>query len=65
MKLPVALKNQMEESERKFQGVLDRLGLSREELGRVAEKAEKLRPARTVPARQKHVIEQKGRIYHV
>jgi len=65
MKLPVALRNQLEESDKKFQGLLDRLGLSREELGRVAEKAEKLRSKQSAPARQNHAVAQKGRVYHV
>ena len=50
MKLPVAIQTALERSERKFQTILARLGLTREQLARVAEKIQTKTPPRSNPA---------------
>lgn len=62
MRLPVAIQTALDESERQFQAVLSRLGLTREQLSRVADKVRTDkktpppgRPAATIKRRVIHV----------
>ena len=62
MRLPVAIQTALDESERQFQTVLSRLGLTRKQLDRVAEKVRTkvktpppARPAATMKRRVIHV----------
>ena len=50
MRLPIAIQTAFEESERQFQSVLARLGLSREQLTQVADKIQ-TNPKNPPPAR--------------
>jgi hypothetical protein len=62
MRLPVALQAAFERSERQFQKVLSRLGLTREQLNRVVDniQAKKINPPPVRPA-----ASQKRRVIHV
>lgn len=62
MRLPVAIQTAFEESERQFQSVLARLGLSREKLTQVADKI-RTNPKNPPPARP--VASIKRRVIHV
>jgi len=62
MRLPVAIQTALDESERQFQQTLSRLGLTRDQLSRVADKAKTnvktpspARPAATIKRRVIHV----------
>jgi hypothetical protein len=62
MRLPIAIQTALDESERQFQPVLSRLGLTREQLSRVAEKVRTnskppppARPAASIKRRVIHV----------
>jgi len=62
MRLPVAIQTALDESERQFQQTLSRLGLTRDQLSRVADKAKTnvktpppARPAATIRRRVIHV----------
>lgn len=62
MRLPIAIQTALDESERQFQTVLSRLGITREQLSRVADKVRKntkptppARPAATMKRRVIHV----------
>jgi hypothetical protein len=60
MRLPVAIQTAFEESERQFQQVLARLGLTREKLTQVADKLQTKTktppPARPVASKGRRVI---------
>ena len=62
MRLPVAIQTAFEESERQFQSVLTRLGLSRDKLTQVADKI-KTNPKNPPPARP--AASQGRRVIHV
>ena len=62
MRLPIAIQAALDQSERQFQSVLSRLGLTREQLSRVAEKVRTniktpppARPAANIKRRVIHV----------
>jgi len=62
MRLPIAIQTALDESERQFQTVLSRLGLTREQLSRVADKVRTnsktkppARPAASMKRREIHV----------
>jgi hypothetical protein len=62
MRLPIAIQTALDESERQFQTILSRLGLTREQLSRVADKVRTntktrppARPAATTKRRVIHV----------
>ena len=67
MKLPLALKNQLEESERKLEKLLEKLGWERKDLESAAEKAARLRlrPRPHSTACRTGGADSNGRIYHV
>lgn len=65
MELPIAIQTALDESERQFERLLSSLGLTREELAKVAEKirsTQPTRPQRPVPGRP---AAPGRRIYHV
>ncbi len=62
MKMPVALQTALERSERQFQQVLSRLGLTRDKLAGVAEKI-RTRTETKPPARPAACV--KRRVIHV
>ena len=62
MRLPVAIQTAFEQSERQFQEVLSRLGLTRDQLTQVADKV-RTNPNNPPPARP--VASSKRRVIHV
>lgn len=62
MRLPVAIQTAFEDSERQFQSVLTRLGLSREQLTQVADK---LRTKTKTPPPARPAASQGRRVIHV
>jgi hypothetical protein len=62
MRLPVAIQTALDESERQFQSVLSRLGLTREQLSRVADK---VRTTSKTPPPARPAATTKRRVIHV